>query len=995
MNPLPALFLPVPLIIRAFGASPADYFIEIAFGFESSSKSLRSLQVPFQEAKVQEALPLAEPLQAQRRGPLKTTEALRGIDIEHLLSRFPTVRLGHLRKALAAARGSTGRAYALLLTPSVNVRKHAKYCALIEQSQRSARADKDRVQTYILSGGDWSPAAVSNDLLPDEVFDEVLEEVKQRWETQRRVYYSIVPITTASVDWTHFEDWTDEMLQEASQTYSSDGSDSTRQSLRRVKPTDLGYLWRQWYRSSLQHTDYIMAGLKARQSEERRRAKAVLFVSKVISLRASKQRSEVQKAPAFRSFHRSFLHGTPPVSPLAAMRATALTRSATLQPRSANAKRDSPSGMWTRPCNTPPSSRNVGSRAESDRARLSRTASEPVHCDITPPARPSAMSEDEVELTPCTPSESGVPIGMTPQGRTPGMTTPERPRPQLDDGPRTPMPVLYTPRPSGAPILDFSSPRRMTTTPSSRTVGDENGLPYDPGVSLEEFSEWFIKGKGAFGAPLGSMVHHSLAKKVWQIAHLAAVEHAKKSTFHWAMKKFRSDSAQVGTPRTPADIDHCHPKDYDLYPTWTQLRAVISSWHVPQKDTAGWLATFSVCFRRYCKKLLRKRRSVYALVIVTFALGAFCGSLHGNEPRTPDLFLFYILFNAMFGSVVASSTIASLGGGGEESLAFFLHEASSGISQSAEGLARLLVDLVWPLLLLPLAFAFSSKALCSIPLSMQEYLLHWWLVTYALSPVGYFFHLITPGNAIVLTSSVTLIFCAFTTGFFGLRVLMLTPTLANALIWLSPGPAIFFRLTWGAIVTMPFGAEREYLTQKLTESGLFAAIMGTSRQTSEGEVLLLGVPANEEKGHMLDLELGRVGWGWRSAAVLLTFGTVFRAIVLLLFVLRNNLSSSRLTNKFKAWRTRVSLAKQRRESGTLRGRMAIRRTPRERATLLFQRLSTMPIELIELTPGPRRPRRVVEKVYNTGSAASVTVSSALVAITSTTADDGVATTCTL
>ena len=37
----------------------------------------------------------------------------------------------------------------------------------------------------------------------------------------------------------------------------------------------------------------------------------------------------------------------------------------------------------------------------------------------------------------------------------------------------------------------------------------------------------------------------------------------------------------------------------------------------------------------------------------------------------PDLFLFYILLNAMFGSVVASSTIASLGGGGEESLALF------------------------------------------------------------------------------------------------------------------------------------------------------------------------------------------------------------------------------------------------------------------------------------------------------------------------------------
>ena len=62
----------------------------------------------------------------------------------------------------------------------------------------------------------------------------------------------------------------------------------------------------------------------------------------------------------------------------------------------------------------------------------------------------------------------------------------------------------------------------------------------------------------------------------------------------------------------------------------------------------------------------------------------------------------------------------------------------------------------------------------------------WLLFTWGLSPFGYVFALVAPANATVLTSSITFVFCAFASGFFGVRASEL-PEGAVWLLRLSPG----------------------------------------------------------------------------------------------------------------------------------------------------------------------------------------------------------------
>jgi len=299
---------------------------------------------------------------------------------------------------------------------------------------------------------------------------------------------------------------------------------------------------------------------------------------------------------------------------------------------------------------------------------------------------------------------------------------------------------------------------------------------------------------------------------------------------------------------------------------------------------AGWFATFWVCIRRYVRKALRKRKNAYALLLVTGLLGALCGSLHSDEPDNNDLLIFLLLFNAIFGSLVATSTITSLGGGSSEDCALFMHEAASGVMQTAEVTARVLIDMVWPLALFAPVFALPIKGLCSIPIPVMELLVDWWFMTFAFSPFGYIFTLIAPGNAVVLTSSAALVSCAFGTGFFGLKLLSLTPGLRTAFRWITPGCPAFYLLSFGSAIYNPVSLPRAFLLYQLRLAGLV-------------------MPPNPA-GPLDDVRIEQSGEAWQHESLMqmFTFGLILRALTIVLFTWKSNDTWARLASpERKEW----------------------------------------------------------------------------------------------
>ena len=89
--------------------------------------------------------------------------------------------------------------------------------------------------------------------------------------------------------------------------------------------------------------------------------------------------------------------------------------------------------------------------------------------------------------------------------------------------------------------------------------------------------------------------------------------------------------------------------------------------------------------------------------------------------------------------------------------------------------------------------------------------------------------------------------------------------------------------------------------------------MGTSALGPEGEQYALGVTRDEERGYWVQFELGLVGWRWRTTYQLLIFGTVLRAIVVFLFVMRNHALFARADTQLTVWRATTTMRPRRGE----------------------------------------------------------------------------------
>jgi len=149
-------------------------------------------------------------------------------------------------------------------------------------------------------------------------------------------------------------------------------------------------------------------------------------------------------------------------------------------------------------------------------------------------------------------------------------------------------------------------------------------------------------------------------------------------------------------------------------------------------------------------------------------LGALCGLVQGTDPQKQLVAIFLILTIAAYSCVIGTTTLTSLGADANER-DFFAHEASLGVFQAGEALARMIVD-VAPLTLLPLLFAAPLLGLTAHPAPLQDICGIFWLVMWGYTGIGYLVSMVFPGSAAVVYVAFAFVISTFIAGAFGLTV---------------------------------------------------------------------------------------------------------------------------------------------------------------------------------------------------------------------------------
>lgn len=381
-------------------------------------------------------------------------------------------------------------------------------------------------------------------------------------------------------------------------------------------------------------------------------------------------------------------------------------------------------------------------------------------------------------------------------------------------------------------------------------------------VEKSDYRNWFLSDDG-YGE---SMMRPELAEMIWERAAKKASKELENGEFKWAISDAFAFRPR-GQDYSPAQLGaiSCLPK-------WAHLREEIMHFQMPKDEKQPWHRQFRVCCKRYLKKVLRTRAKVYSLLAVAAVLGLVCGGMYGDVHSRNDIFIYFLLFNTFFGSIVATATIQTLGTKGLDG-DFFKHEALSGVFQTAECCARLLIDLFTLIGLAPV-FVLILGSVSVMPI--KPLLQTWLLLTWALSPIGYVGSLVAPSNADVLTSGVTFVICAFTTGFFGVRAADLSDT-ANALLDLSPGRQSFFMIAFGTALEFPHSLDSAFIYSQLLKEGLLP----------------------NDKVSVSRYESSDIDWFRKGANTMIVFGFVLRLIALVNFWIRANINLSGEWRHFK------------------------------------------------------------------------------------------------
>lgn len=412
-------------------------------------------------------------------------------------------------------------------------------------------------------------------------------------------------------------------------------------------------------------------------------------------------------------------------------------------------------------------------------------------------------------------------------------------------------------RPSSRASLgsDLQSSRRAGSASPVRGRRAQGGH-VDPmllSATLDDFIKWFESADGFSGS-----LNTQVAIETWKKAKKRAEAKIDAGPSRWRRPL---DQLKFGVEEDFAG----------MLPSWNDLRHAMDNMSMPKDEMPSIFVHFYVCFARYAKKLLRTRMRLYALLLILILLGTICGVLHGSPPARNDLVIYYMIFNTLFSCVCATATSATFGGPTD----FFNHEAASGVRQSAEGLARIIADILWLVLFAPV-FTLTVRTFAVL---RAELVMTWTLTAWAMSTFGYIFMLIAPNNANVLTATVVVLVCCLTNGLFGVKPAFLG-SMAHVLRF-SPGYNSYLLVSLGAVVAEPFDTTRAFLMNLLRVVGL--------------------LPSSKAEVYLYETEQ----FPWRANALfdLFLFGFIGRVIALILFYLRSHYSFEGI---FKHIASRVS-----------------------------------------------------------------------------------------
>ena len=321
-------------------------------------------------------------------------------------------------------------------------------------------------------------------------------------------------------------------------------------------------------------------------------------------------------------------------------------------------------------------------------------------------------------------------------------------------------------------------------------------------------------------------------------------------------------------------------------PTIFSAQKAIDTWYVKRGKRPSSASQFAVCLQRYFIKTLRSRKGHFGNLMLIFVLGVLCGLLNGPDPERSNQVLFAMLFGAAYSCIVATTTLGTLGGGVIER-DLFRHEASCGISQVAECLARLMIDLAFIVVPLAPMFALPLHGLSASHVPEAAYVFLFISTAWAFTSLGYLcaiFFPAAPAVANVAISFVLSTFCSGTMGFDPTSLVLspgLDPSFAAegladdgyGIFTSIPG---FWTLTlqlWLRTASLPFDQARNFLLYNTQSFGMLPGRSYNSTSEAEDAVYTYEVHTSQ----------------WYAAGILSLwlFGLAVRLLALVAFVVRN------------------------------------------------------------------------------------------------------------
>lgn len=436
-----------------------------------------------------------------------------------------------------------------------------------------------------------------------------------------------------------------------------------------------------------------------------------------------------------------------------------------------------------------------------------------------------------------------------------------------------------------------SMPRELLTTAQARhhqEMLERAASPMDRAAFLaEEWSRW------------DGMMRDQLRDQLWQ--ELCSRARRRSTAPHGSERvRLYPSSPEVGSVRSTFSSFSRSPRFSRFttrrrgptLPTRADVAYVIAHWPIELVMLPGWRVHFKVCIRRAFKALVRRRRKFYGTALSVCVSSMICGIIFWQIGPSGDRALLYTMslsewtpieshytpaypivitshlhivvrppcVAGLFATLVAISSSDVFGDRQEKDL--LMHEATSGIRQSAEVLSRLLFDVIVLALMAPL-YALPLQAFTSWPCGVLQLSHVLWQVAWAMSAVGYVMPLIIPSNGILATASASMLLFCFLSGF--ILGPAQVPSKAKFLFWANPGYCAIVQLSMVNAVRMPRSLERWSLMAVLVRQGIVT-------------------PTQEE---VAKWELDESTWLQPAVASTFIFGATLRLLAAVLFARRN------------------------------------------------------------------------------------------------------------